>query len=110
MFRFGLFLLLIVFGASLRADNLGALPEVAFDRLSDRSLSVLGQRAMKVRAADWKHAETEHFIYHFFDRPTASAVSVEAEFYYRVIAKELGRDTANWERKCHVFIFDQEAD
>jgi hypothetical protein len=80
------------------------------ERLSDRSLSALAQRALKVRAADWKHAETEHFIYHFFDRPTASAVSVEAEFYYRVIAKELNRDTANWERKCHVFIFDQDAD
>ncbi len=110
MFRFGLYLLLLVLGASLRAENPGALPEIAFERLSDRSLSALAQRALKVRTAEWKHGETEHFIYHFFDRPTASAVSVEAEFYYRVIAKELGRDTANWERKCHVFIFDQEAD
>src|SRR5690242_15173799 len=98
MFRIGLCLLLFVFCASAHAENLGALPQVAFERLSDRSLSALAQRALKVRAADWKHAETEHFIYHFFDRPTASADSVESEFYYRVIAKELSRDTANWER------------
>lgn len=110
MLRFALFVFAIVFGCSIRAENLGALPEVAFDRLSDRALSALGQRALTVRPADWKHAETDHFIYHFFDGPTASAVAVEAEFYYRVIAKELGKDTANWERKCHVFMFDQEAD
>jgi hypothetical protein len=110
MFRPAVCLFFIVLCATLRAENLGALPEAAFERLSDRSLSALAQRALTVRAADWKHAETEHFIYHFFDRATASAVSVEAEFYYRVIAKELARDTANWERKCHVFIFDQDAD
>jgi len=49
-------------------------------------------------------------VYHFFDRPTASAVSVEAEFSYRVIATELGKDTSTWERKCHVFIFDNAGD
>jgi hypothetical protein len=107
-FAFGLFIVLLA--VSGRADNLGALPEIAFERLSDRTLSALGQRAFTVRPADWKHAETEHFVFHFFDGPTASAVSVEAEFYYRVIVKELGKETANWERKCHVFMFDQEAD
>jgi hypothetical protein len=110
MLRFALCFFSLLLAGLVRADNLGALPEVAFDRLSDRSLSALGQRALTVRPADWKHAETEHFIFHFFDGPTASAVSVEAEFYYRVIAKELGKDTATWERKCHVFMFDQEAD
>jgi hypothetical protein len=92
------------------AENLGALTEIGYERLSEKAMTALSQRALAVRAADWKHAETEHFIYHFFDRPTASAVSVEAEFYYRVVAKELGKDTARWERKCHVFIFHDEAD
>ena len=110
MFRFALCFFSLLLAVSARAENLGALPEVAFERLSDRSLSTLAQPALAARKADWKHAESEHFIYHFFDGPTASAVSVEAEFYYRVIASELGKDTANWERKCHVFIFDQEAD
>ncbi len=35
---------------------------------------------------------------------------MEAEFYYRVIAAELGRDTTKWERKCHLFLFDDAAD
>lgn len=88
----------------------GALPEVSFGKLSDQSLTALGKKALTVRAKEWRHGETEHFVYHFFDRPMASAVSVEAEFYYRVIAAELGRDTGAWERKCHLFLFDDEAD
>ena len=92
------------------AENLGALPEVPMERLSDKAITAIGQKALAVRPADWKHAESDHFIYHFFDRPTASAVSVEAEFYYRVIADELGKDTRQWERKCHIFIFTEDED
>jgi hypothetical protein len=104
---------LIVLVASACAEEAatnGALPEIPFEKLSDRMLSALGKKALQVRASEWKHGETEHFVYHFFDRPTASAVSVEAEFYYRVIAAELGRDTSAWERKCHLFLFDEPND
>ena len=104
---------LIFLVASAFADDaaqLGAMPEIAFANLSDRMLTALGKKALQVRPADWKHGETEHFVYHFFDRPTASAVSVEAEFSYRVIATELGRDTSTWERKCHLFLFDDAED
>jgi len=108
------FLFILIFlAATVRAEEapaLGALPEVAFERLSDRTLTTLGMRALVVRQGEWKHAETAHFVYHFFDRPMASAVSVEAEFYYRVIAAELGKDTTAWERKCHLFLFDDEGD
>ena len=89
---------------------LGSLPEVALEKLSDRSFTALAMRALGVRGGEWRHAETEHFIYHFFDAPTAAAVSVEAEFAYRIIAQELGKDTAAWERKCHMFLFSDEAD
>lgn len=89
---------------------MGSLPEVALEKLSDRSFTALAMRALGVRGGEWHHAETEHFIYHFFDAPTAAAVSVEAEFAYRIIAQELGRDTAAWERKCHLFLFSDEAD
>lgn len=88
----------------------GAVTEIPFERLSDRALTGLGQKALLIRANEWKHAETAHFIYHFFDSPMASVVSVEAEFAYRVIATELGKDTSAWERKCHLFLFDDEAD
>ncbi len=88
----------------------GPVVEVPFAQLSDRALTGLGQKALRVRAGQWKHAETEHFIYHFFDSPMASVVSVEAEFSYRVIATELGKDTSAWERKCPLFLFDDPAD
>jgi len=93
-----------------QAVPIGAMPEAAFENLSDRMLTTLGKKALQVRPTEWKHGESEHFVYHFFDRPTASAVSVEAEFAYRVIAMELDRDTSTWERKCHLFLFDDAND
>ena len=88
------------------APALGALPEIPLAQLSDRTVSPLGQAALSIRPADWKHAETPNFIYHFFQSHIATPVSVEAEFYYRVIAKELGKETAQWQRKCHIYIFE----
>ncbi len=39
----------------------------------------------------------------------ATSVSVEAEFYYRVISHDLGRDTAMGE-KSHIYIFEKPED
>jgi hypothetical protein len=88
----------------------GTLKEVPFQNLSDRGLTPLGQAAMSIHPADWKHAETTNFIYHFFHGFIAAPVSVEAEFYYRVISKDLEKDTTQWERKSHIFIFETDAD
>ena len=88
----------------------GALAEIALTRLSDRNFAPLGQAALAIRANDWKHAETTNFVYHFFQSFIATPVSVEAEYYYRVISSELGKDTTQWERKCHIFIFEQAED
>ena len=72
----------------------GTLKEVPFQSLSDRNLTPLGQAAMTIHPNDWKHAETTNFIYHFFHGFIAAPVSVEAEFYYRVISKDLEKDDA----------------
>ncbi len=88
----------------------GNFAEVPFHRLSDRSVGPLGTRALAIRSDDWKHAESAHFVYHFFQSFVAAPVSVEAEFFYTVVAKELGRDTSQWERKCHIYIFEKPAD
>jgi hypothetical protein len=69
--------------------GLNALPEVEFSRLSQGDPNPLGQKALAVRPEQWKHAETEHFIYHFADTFMATPISIEAEFHYRVVAKEL---------------------
>ncbi len=107
-----LLLLLAAFSVAVHAEPpspTGALTQIPFEKLSERPTTALSQQAL-AQKKNWLHAETEHFIYHFTDAPTAAAVSVEAEFAYRVIAAELGRDTAKWERKCHVFLFHDEKD
>src|SRR6266513_3185265 len=72
--------------------GLNALPEVEFARLSQRDPNPLGQRALAIHPEQWKHGETEHFIYHFVDSFVVTPISVEAEFHYRVVVKELQRD------------------
>jgi hypothetical protein len=89
---------------------LQGLPEVAFDNLSDKNLTVLGRAALEIRPSDWKHGETPNFVYHFFHGFVATPVSVEAEYYYRVVAKQLAKDTSQWERKSHIYIFESPED
>ncbi|HEX4085792.1 MAG TPA: hypothetical protein VHY22_12840 [Chthoniobacteraceae bacterium] len=86
------------------------LPEVPLSQLSDPGNSALGQAALAVRPGDWRHAETPHFILHFFHNYVAAQVAAELEFYYQAIALELHRDNTGWERKSHVYIFENDAD
>src|SRR4030095_10064948 len=98
------FLPLLCLALSARAQNstatLGSLAEVSFSQLSERNLAPLGLAALGIRSNEWKHGETAHFVYHFFQGFIATPVSVEAEYYYRVIASDLEKDTSQWERKC----------
>ena len=90
--------------------ELGGLKEVPFTALSSPYITPLGTAALSVRPAEWKHAETDNFIYHFFHGFIAAPVAVEAEYYYRVVAKDLEKDNSHWERKAHIFIFEQDED
>src|SRR4051812_47767196 len=93
------------------AEDAGStLVEKPLAQLTDRAVSALGDRALAIRPAEWKHGETANFAFHYFNDVIAKPMAQEAEFYYRVIAKELERDTTHWERKCHVFVFDDDAD
>jgi hypothetical protein len=87
--------------------TLGALPEVEFSQLSQRDPNPLGEKALAIHADQWKHAETEHFIYHFVHSYVAAPVSVEAEFHYRVVAKELEREQPAGDTKSHIYIFER---
>src|SRR5579862_9530844 len=86
------------------------LQEVELSKLSDSNISTLGKEALSIEPDQWKHAETKNFVYHFFHGFVAGPVSSEAEYYYGVIAKELGKDTAQWEKKCHIYIFEKQED
>jgi len=84
-----------------------SLSEVEFSQLSQRDPNPLSEKALAIHPEQWKHAETEHFIYHFVHSYVATPVSVEAEFHYRVIAKELEREQPAGDIKSHIYIFER---
>ena len=94
----------------LSQPGLNGLKEVPLSALTNPYVTPLGQAALSIRPTEWKHAETENFVYHYFHSFIATPVSVEAEFYYRVIARDLNKDTSHWERKAHIFVFEQPED
>jgi len=87
--------------------GLNALPEVEFSQLTQRDPNPLGEKALAIHPEQWKHGETEHFIYHFVQSYVATPISVEAEFHYRVVAKELERDQPATDTKSHIYIFER---
>jgi hypothetical protein len=90
--------------------GLNALPQVEFSRLSQRDPNPLGAKALAIHPEQWKHGETEHFIYHFVDSFVVTPIAVEAEFHYRVVSKELQRDQPTADTKSHIYIFQKPAD
>lgn len=87
--------------------GLNQLTEVEFSQLSQRDPNPLAEKALAIHPDQWKHAETEHFIYHFVHGYVATPVSVEAEFHYRVVAKELDREQLTTDVKSHIYIFER---
>jgi hypothetical protein len=99
-----------VASAQSASPGINALPEIQFSRLSQRDPNPLGQKALAIQPQQWKHGETEHFIYHFIDSFVVTPISVEAEFHYRVVAKELQREQPAGDTKSHIYIFQRPAD
>lgn len=115
--RFSLVILCMLIGSAClfgeeetEKRGLNGLTDVPFDQLSEKEVTQLGKAALAIRDKDWKHAETAHFIFHFFHGFVASRVSSEMEFYYNCYSQELKKDTSQWQRKCHVFVFEQDED
>ena len=110
----GLIVTALVFGlvvtAEAQINDASSLRELDLSQVSERDPNPLGEKALAIHPDQWKHAETEHFIYHFAHSYVATPVSVEAEFHYRVITKELERDQPSSSPKCHIYIFEQPAD
>lgn len=104
-----IFAISILFAASTLAqiNESSSLSEVEFSQLSQHDPNPLGEKALAIHPEQWKHAETEHFIYHFVHGYVATPVSVEAEFHYRVIAKELEREQPAGDIKSHIYIFER---
>jgi len=105
-------LLFLIAPIAIRAqiNESSSLVELEFSQLSQRDPNPLGEKALAIRPEQWKHAETEHFIYHFVHGYVATPVSIEAEFHYRVIAKELEREQLTTDIKSHIYIFERPED
>jgi hypothetical protein len=99
--------ILPAFAQDSEVTGLNQLSEVEFSQLSQRDPNPLAEKALAIHPDQWKHAETEHFIYHFVDGYVATPVSVEAEFHYRVVAKELEREQLTTDIKSHIYIFER---
>jgi len=98
--------MLCVLTGNAQINDSTSLPEVEVSRLSQRDPNPLGEKALAVHPEQWKHGETDHFIYHFVHSYVVTPVSVEAEFHYRVVAKELERDQPPGDVKSHIYIFE----
>lgn len=107
---FALFSILAFSLAEAQINESSSLAEVEFSQLSQRDPNPLGEKALAIHPEQWKHAESEHFIYHFVHSYVATPVSVEAEFHYRVVAKELERDAPATDIKSHIYIFEAPED
>lgn len=90
--------------------GLNGLAEVELSALTQQDESVLGVKALTIHPQAWRHAETTHFIYHYERSFVATPVSVEAEFYFRVVMQELAKENAPWPAKTHIYIFEQPGD
>jgi hypothetical protein len=102
--------ILCAIDVAAQINESSSLAEVEFSSLSQRDPNPLGEKALSINPGQWKHGETEHFIYHFFHSYVATPISVEAEFHYRVVAKEIERDQPATDTKSHVYIFERPED
>lgn len=84
------------------------IPSIDWSSLSNREVSPEGKAALSFDAADWKHAETEHFIYHFVNENQADTVYRNSEQTYGWIKELFGVSEDAWTRKVHVFVFHDE--
>ncbi len=70
-------------------------------------------RALSIRQGEWKHGETDHFIFHYFRSFVAAPVAMESEFYYSFLIADLSLKKETLQihpGKGHIFIFETEAD
>ena len=78
---------------------------MAFEELSNRNLSRLGETALHLKTVQWQHSESNHFIFHTETGFSAPQLAVVAEWSYEQIKKHLGITQDLFERKCHVYVF-----
>lgn len=92
----------VVTCASLYASE--TIPSIRWEDISDRDISPDGRLALSLRPDDWRHAETDHFVYHYIDEKTAYTVYLYAEIYYDWMKNLFGIAEDRWRKKGHIFV------
>ena len=85
------------------------LKVLPFAELSERSVSRQGDTALNLKAVKWEHSESDHFIFHTEAGFSVPQLAVSAEWSYGEIKQDLGITQDSFERKCHVYVFLNEA-
>jgi len=87
----------------------------SWEELSNRRVSVAGERALKAAGAAWTHAESPQFIYHALSAANLEPAARFAEFGYRELSRHTGPEINSWDlwsqitgrdrgRKPHLFL------
>ena len=84
------------------------LVEKQFSELSNQDAGSLGSKALGTLPAKWKHAETEHFIFHYRRVTETQKVVREIEFNLWFVARALGAARERYAKKSHVYVFKDE--
>lgn len=85
-----------------------AIPETEWRDLSDKDMSPLGKAALSLDKELWKHAESDHFVYHYTDAKEAEMLYKASEIYYLWVKDMFGVETDQWKKKGQIFIFETE--
>ena len=67
-----------------------ALRQEPWEKLPDRQISRVGQEALALRPQQWRHGETENFVFHYRGLSEALQVAREIEFDLWYVANSLG--------------------
>lgn len=86
----------------------GEIATIEWRELHDRDVSAFAQQLLERDKEVWKHAETEHFVYHFKDPKDAEMTLERAEVYYGWVKDQFGIQEDVFPKKCHIFLFGDE--
>ena len=100
-------LVLVVTGVAPAATRgTTEIRDLTWDRDDARGLTRVGRITLEMEGIEWRHAESEHFVYHFVRSWMAERTAGEAETFYAAVKRDLKVEEDRWEKKAHLFLFE----
>ncbi len=79
--------------------------DVSRDQLDTVALNERGRKVLDMPGIEWKHAQTDHFVFHYEQAIFARKVARMAEFFYAYIAQDLQGVKDEAKGRSHIFVF-----